>query len=79
MYADDTTLASTLVNFGSVTDVANLERELNQEITKVYPWLLSHKPTVNAATSKFITVLKVPKVVPRLNLTIARNPIGQVN
>ena len=44
MYADDTTLAnSTLENFGTVNDVANLERELNQEITKVYSWLLSNK------------------------------------
>ena len=36
MYADDTTLTSTLENFGGVNDVASLERELNQEITKVY-------------------------------------------
>ena len=35
MYADDTTLNSTLENFGGVNDVAILERELNQEITKV--------------------------------------------
>ena len=32
MYADDTTLASTLENFGTVNDVTNLERELNNEI-----------------------------------------------
>ena len=36
MYADDTTLVSILENFRSVNDVANLERELNQEITKVH-------------------------------------------
>ena len=80
MYADDTTLASTLENFGTVNDVTNLEREWNQEITKVYSWLLSNKIMLNAAKSKFmIFFFKDPKVVPRLSLTIARNPIEQVN
>ena len=79
MYADDTTLTSTLENFGGVNDEASLERELNQEITKVYSWLLSNKLTLNAAKSKFMIFFKVLKVVPRLNLTIAGNPIEQVN
>ena len=79
MYADDTTLASTLENFGTVNDVTSLERELNQEITKVYSWLLSNKLMLNAAKSKFMIFFKIPKVVPRLSLTIARNPIEQVN
>ena len=77
MYADDTTLASTLENFGTVNDVTNLERELNQEITKVYSWLLSNKLMLNAAKSKFMIFFKVPKVVP--SLTIAGNLIEQVN
>ena len=79
MYADDTTLTSTLENFGGVNDVASLERELNKEITKVYSWLLRSKLTLNAAKSKFMIFFKVPKVVPRLNLTIAGNPIEQGN
>ena len=79
MYAGNTTLASTLENFGGVNDVASLERELNQEITKVYSWLLSNKLKLNAAKSKFMIFFKVLKVVPRLNLTIAGNPIKQVN
>ena len=78
MYADDTTLASTLENFGTVNDVTNLERELNQEITKVYSWLLSNKLMLNEAKSKFMIFFKVQKVVPRLSLTIAGNPIEQV-
>ena len=32
MFADDTSLTSTLENFGKITDVASLERELNEEI-----------------------------------------------
>ena len=79
MYADDTTLASTLENFGSVNDVANMECELNQEITKVNSCLLSNKLTLNAAKSKYMIFFKVPKVVPRLNLIIAGIPIEQVN
>ena len=79
MYADDTTLTSTLENFGGVNDVASLKREFNQEITKVYSWLLSNKLTINAAKSKFMIFFKVPKVVPRLNLSIAGNLIEQVN
>ena len=79
MYAGDTTLTSTLETFVGINDVASLERELNQEITKVYPWLLSNKLTLNAAKSKFMIFFKVPKVIPRLNLKIAGNPIEQAN
>ena len=43
MYADDTTLTSSLENFGKLTDAASLERELNEETSKVYCWLLSNK------------------------------------
>ena len=35
VYADDTTLTSTLQNFGKITDVASFERELNVEISKI--------------------------------------------
>ena len=36
MYADDTTLTSSLENFGKISDVAGLERELNGEMSKIY-------------------------------------------
>ena len=36
MYADDTTLTSTLENFGKISDVAGLERELNEEMSKMW-------------------------------------------
>ena len=35
MYADDTTLTSSLENFGKLTDAASLERELNEEISSL--------------------------------------------
>ena len=68
MYANDTTLTSTIENFGKITDVASLESELNEEILKIYCWLLSNRLTLNTAKSKFIIFFKHPQVIPRLNL-----------
>ena len=78
MYANDTTLTPTLKNFWKITDVASLERELKEEISKIYCWLLSNKLTLNTAKSKFMIFFKHPKIIPRLNLKIARNIIEQV-
>ena len=78
MYADDTTLTSTLKNFGEISDIAGLERELNEEMSKIYGWLLSNKLTLNTAKSKFMIFFKHLKVIPKLNLKIAVNAIEQV-
>ena len=78
MYADDTTLTSTLENFEKLTDAASLEGELNEEILKVYCWLLSKKLTLNTAKSKFMIFFKNPKVIPRVNFKIGGNTIEQV-
>ena len=78
MYADDTTLTSTLENFGKISDVAGLARELNEQMSKIYGWLLSNKLTLNTAKSKFIIFFKHLKVIPKLNLKIAGNAIEQV-
>ena len=78
MYADDTTLTSTLENFGKISDVAGLEREVNEEMSKIYDWLHSNKLTLNTAKSKFMIFFKHPKVIPKLNLKIAGNAIKQV-
>ena len=77
MYADDTTLTSSLENFGNLTDAASLERVLNEEFSKVYCWLLSNMLTLNTAKSKFYDLFKHPKVKHRLNLKIAGNTIEQ--
>ena len=77
-YADDTTLTSILENFGKISDVAGLERELNEEMSKIYGWLLSNKLTLNTTKSKFMIFFKHPKVIPKLNLKIAGNAIEQV-
>ena len=78
MYADDTTLTSTLENFGKISDVAGLERKLIEEMSKIYGWLLCNKLTLNTAKSKFMIFFKHPKVIPKLNLKIDGNAIEQV-
>ena len=76
MYADDTTLVSHFENFGATN--IEIEREINQEISKVNTWLLSNKLVLNVAKSKFMLFFKHPKVVPTLKLLINDNPIEQV-
>ena len=76
MYADDT-LTSTLENFGKITDVASLERELNEEISKIYCWLLSNRLTLNTTKSQFMILFKHPKAIPRLNFKIAGNTMNR--
>ena len=67
---------SHLENFGATN--IEIEREINQEISKVNTWLLSNKLVLNVAKSKFMLFFKHPKVVPRLKLLINGNPIEQV-
>ena len=50
MYADDTTLVSYLENFGATN--IEIEREINQEISKVSTWLLRNKLVLHVAKSK---------------------------
>ena len=78
MYAGDTTLTSILGNFGKLTDVERLQRELSEEISKIYCWLFSNKLTLNTAKSMFMIFFKHPKVIPRLNFKISGNAIDQV-
>ena len=40
LYADDTTLVSTLENFGTLSNVAELEYAFNSEISKISSWLV---------------------------------------
>ena len=78
MYADDTTLVSTLDNFGALNNIAVIEDEVNSEITKICHWLHSNKLLLNTAKSKFMVFFKHPKAIPKLKLTINDNPIDQV-
>ena len=54
LYADDTTLISTLENFGTLSNVAELEYAFNREISKISPWLVSNMLVLNVAKSKLM-------------------------
>ena len=78
MYADDTTLISTLENFGPTNNAKELEQNINDEISKVATWLQCNKLKLNVSKSKFMLFYKPRKVVPKLNILVNENPIDQV-
>ena len=79
MYADDTTLVSTLETFGRTCNVKEIERNINIEISKVTTWLQRNKLQLNVSKSKFMVFFKHPKTLPKLNITANGNLIGQVS
>ena len=58
LYADDTTLVSTLENFGTLNNVAELENAINCEISKISSWLVSNMLVLNVAKSKLMLFFK---------------------
>ena len=78
MYADDTTLVSTLENFGNITDRAQLETQINLEINKITNWLISNKLQLNIDKSKYMIFFKSPKKTPSLNIVINNRKIEQI-
>ena len=78
MYADDTTVVSTLENRGALNNIAVIEDEINREISRISHWLHSNKLLLNTAKSKFMVFFKHPKTIPKLKLTINDNRIEQV-
>ena len=79
MYADDTTLVSTLETFGRTCNVKEIEHNINIEISKVTTWLQRNKLQLNVSKSKFMVFFKHPKTLPKLNITANGNLIGQVS
>ena len=71
LYGNHTALSFTIENFGNITDVANLKRELYKETLKIYCLLLTNIPTLKAGKLKFMIFFKSPKVLQMLNLAIA--------
>ena len=79
MYANDTTLVSTLQNGGALNNIAVIEDEINREISKISHWLHSNKLMLNTSTAKsnFMVFFKHAKTIPKLKLVI-NNPIEHV-
>ena len=79
MYAGDTTLVSTLENFGRTCNVKEIKRNLNIEISKVTTWPQRNNLQLNVSKSKFMMFFKHPKTLPKLNITANGNVIDQVS
>ena len=79
MYADDTTLVSTLENFGDRNNAKEIQQNINKEIYKITTWLHSNKLRLNVSKSKFMIFFKHPKVIPKLNISVNDNQIDQVD
>ena len=64
MYADDTTLVSTLETFGNTNRPTEIENNISNEISKITTWLHSNKLMLNASKSKFMIFLNIPRLSP---------------
>ena len=65
MYADNTTLYSSLENF----DSNNIEREINYELEKVNLWLKANKLLLNVKKTKCM-FFHTRKTLPHINLSL---------
>ena len=72
MYADDTTLTSTISTFSDNTNNDNVEASLNAELLKINEWLQINKLSLNISKSKYMIFQKVDKDVQHLTL----NPLA---
>ena len=70
MYADDTTLTSTINIFNGNTNNDNVETSLNAELLKINEGLQINKLSLNISKSKYMIFQKVDKDVEHLTLNI---------
>ena len=79
MYADDTTLISTLETLGNRKTPINIENNINTEISKITTWLKSNMLELNVEKSKFMIFFKHPKIITNFSITINNSTIEQVD
>ena len=79
MYADDTTLISSLETFGDRKKTKYIENNNNTEISQITTWLKSNMLNLNVEKSNFIIFFKHPKKLPNLNITVNNKIIEQVD
>ena len=77
LYADDTTLNSTLDCHGSTTD--EIESSIVNELEKVFKWLDVNKLCLSVAKSKFMLFHMLQKIIPNLTFDFNGVHIEQVN
>ena len=77
MYADDTTLNSTLDCHGTTTD--EIESSIVNELQKIFKWLAVNRLCLNVAKSKFMLCHMPQKIIPNLTFDFNGVHIEQVN
>ena len=77
LYADDTTLNSTIDNFGQEIDTT--QRNISKELQNLGKWLDSNRLRLNIAKSKFMLFHMPQKIVPKLQFKLCGSLIEQVN
>ena len=70
MYADDTTLSSTIDSFSDINSNKNADTLINVEICKVIEWLKINKLSLNKNKSKYMTFHMPKKEIQNLTLKI---------
>ena len=78
MYADDTTLFSTLTSFSNNVQDNTTEYLINTELSKVVEWLNINKLSLNKTNSKYMIFHVPSKCIQPLSLKIDNIHIGKV-
>ena len=79
IYADDTTLNSTLNSFGPLSQPKVIEANINNELTQISNWLKVNKLSLNVKKTKYTQFHMPQKAVPKLKLTIDNYNIERVD
>jgi hypothetical protein len=78
MYADDTTLLTTLSSVNA-DEMTSVEQAMNYELQKVSDWLKVNKLSLNISKTHFMIFRPRNKHIPNINLFIDSNPLIQVS
>ena len=76
LYADDTTLNSTIDSFGQEIDT--IQQNISKELQNLCKWLDSNRLRLNIAKSKFMLFHMPQKIVPKLQFKLYGSLIEQV-
>ena len=75
MYADDTILSCCVDTIQS----NNIDKVINEELSKVNNWLVTNKLSLNFNKTKYMQFHKAPNHVPHLHLQINNNETSRVD
>jgi hypothetical protein len=77
MYADDTTLYTTLENFGKTTDEIN--QNINLNLQHISDWFKINKLSLNISKTKYMLFHTPQRNTPKLNIEINNNPVEKLS